>query len=205
MNRIRDMFRGRATEQGDLAALLGDGDNPLTSLAKNFVKTVQPPNSTGDDRSKDQAEGIEVRTARDWGQRLVEFNADLDIFLTLMTMIGLVIAFLSILNTMLMSVSERMIEFGVLKANGWTRWNILQLITLESAALGIWGGVLGCLFGWTGAQIINHLYETKVSLYASPGILTFSFLFSIVLGIAGGLYPAWWAVKMSPMEAIRRV
>lgn len=205
MTRIRDLFRGRGAEQGDLAAMLGNGDNPLTSLAKNFVRTVQPAQAAGDAKSADQAEGIEVRTARDWGQRLVEFNADLDIFLTLMTMIGLVIAFLSILNTMLMSVSERMIEFGVLKANGWTRGNILQLITLESAALGVCGGALGCLFGWTGVQIVNRLYETKVSLYASPGILVFSFLFSIILGIAGGLYPAWWAVKMSPMEAIRRV
>lgn len=205
MLRIRDQFRGRGTEQADLASLLGNGDQALTSLAKNFVRTIQPRPSADKDPLKDEAEGIEVRTARDWGERLIEFNADLDIFLGLMTVIGLLIAFLSILNTMLMSVSERMIEFGVLRANGWTRWNILQLITLESAALGVCGGVFGCLFGWIGAQVVNHIYETKASLYASPGILGFSFLFSIALGVAGGLYPAWWAVKMSPMEAIRRV
>ena len=103
-----------------------------------------------------------------------------------------------------MSVSERMIEFGVLKANGWSCWNILQLITLESMALGVCGGIFGCLIGWIGTIVLNTVYETKVNLYASPSVLGFSLIFSIVLGILGGLYPAWWAVRMSPMDAIRK-
>ena len=55
-----------------------------------------------------------MRSADDWAEKLDEFSADLDLFLTLMTAIGVVIAVLSIVNTMLMSVTERRTEFGVL-------------------------------------------------------------------------------------------
>jgi putative ABC transport system permease protein len=198
---IRKRFRGRATEaasaQSSATSLEG-----INELAKVVVQSLQP--KTEPTASTELEEGIEARTARDWGNRLMEFNADLDLFLWLMTLIGVAIALLSILNTMLMSVSERMIEFGVLKANGWTRWNILQLVTLESAALGVCGGVIGCLAGWIGTLVLNAIYETKLNLYASPGVIAFSLAFSVVLGMLGGLYPAIWAVRMSPMEAIRR-
>jgi putative ABC transport system permease protein len=149
-------------------------------------------------------ESIEVRSAQDWGDKIAEFSSDLDIFLYLMTGIGVVIALLSILNTMLMSVAERLIEFGVLKANGWSAWDVMRLITWESALLGLSGGVLGCLAGWTAVQVLNAMFPTKLHLFASPGLLLFSLAFSTFLGIIGGLYPAIWALRMSPMEAIRR-
>ena len=121
-----------------------------------------------------------------------------------MTAIGVLIALLSILNTMLMSVAERMIEFGVLRANGWSSWDVLRLITWESALLGIMGGVLGCASGCLVVQVVNWTFPTKVHLFASPSLLLFSLVFSTLLGMSGGLYPAFWAVRMSPMEAIRR-
>lgn len=149
-------------------------------------------------------ESIEVRSAQDWGNKIAELSSDLDVFLYLMTAIGVVIALLSILNTMLMSVAERIVEFGVLKANGWTSWDVMRLITWESALLGFGGGVLGCVLGWIAVQVVNVVYETKMHLYASPGLLLFSLGFSTVLGMLGGLYPAVWALRMSPMETIRR-
>jgi putative ABC transport system permease protein len=202
MEEIRQRFRGRGTEGASDGAEANVAGNAISDIAKSLLQSMQP--ATGEKKAGEPEEGIDVRTARDWGNRLMEFNSDLDLFLWLMTLIGVVIALLSILNTMLMSVSERLIEFGVLKANGWTRWNILQLITLESAALGCCGGLLGCGTGWAGTFVLNTIYETKLNLYASPRLLLFSLAFSMVLGMIGGLYPALWAVRMSPMEAIRR-
>ena len=131
-------------------------------------------------------------------------SSDLDVFLYLMTGIGVVIALLSILNTMLMSVAERLIEFGVLKANGWSAWDVMKLVTWESALLGLGGGILGCMAGWVAVQVMNAIYPTKLHLFASPALLLFSLAFSWVLGMIGGIYPAIWALRMSPMEAIRR-
>ncbi len=149
-------------------------------------------------------DGLEVRSAVDWGNRIQEFSADLDVFLYLMNGIGVAIALLSILNTMLMSVSERMTEFGVLKANGWSSLDLFKLIGWESALLGLWGGVLGCFLGWCGTHVVNWYIPQKLNLYASPGLLLFSLLFSMSLGLIGGAYPAWWATRMTPMDAIRR-
>ena len=165
---------------------------------------ISPTESATSDQKAPAEEAIEVRSAQDWGDKIAEFSSDLDIFLYLMTGIGVIIALLSILNTMLMSVAERLIEFGVLKANGWSAWDVMKLITWESALLGLGGGLLGCLCGWTAVQILNAIFPTKLHLYASPGLLLFSLIFSSVLGMIGGVYPAIWALRMSPMEAIRR-
>ncbi len=178
--------------QGNGASANKAPDQPLQAASKTETETAPIE------------EAIEVRSAQDWGDKIAEFSSDLDIFLYLMTGIGVVIALLSILNTMLMSVAERLIEFGVLKANGWSAWDVMKLITWESALLGLSGGVLGCLAGWIAVQLLNAIFPTKLHLYASPGLLLFSLIFSTVLGMIGGLYPAIWALKMSPMEAIRR-
>lgn len=165
----------------------------------------EPVTETVDAQTDDAAEGpLDIRSAADWAERFDEFSEDLDIFLMIMTSIGLTIAVLSIINTMLMSVSERIIEFGILKANGWSQSDIMRLITFESAILGLAGGVVGAVTGWAGTLIVNWKFPDRVSLFASPGLLLFSLVFATLLGIVGGLYPAIWATRMMPMDAIRR-
>ena len=147
---------------------------------------------------------IEVRSPSDWADRFQDFSADLDLFLAIMSGIGVTIAVLSIVNTMLMSVTERIIEFGILKANGWSRYDVLRLITSESAVLGFVGGIFGCLVGWAATRGINSIWPDRIYLVATPGLLLFALAFSTSLGIIGGLYPAVWAMRMMPMDAIRR-
>ncbi len=214
MEDVRTLFRGRkvdASRTTALAALGSGGSLDLMSLAAKLMQSApskeEQPTATSDaDSGKADLteEAVEVRSAVDWGDKVQELSGDLDIFLWLMTAIGVIIALLSILNTMLMSVAERMIEFGVLRANGWSSWDVLRLITWESALLGLMGGILGCASGCVVVLVVNWTFPTKVHLYASPSLLLFSLVFSTVLGMSGGLYPAYWAVRMSPMEAIRR-
>lgn len=147
---------------------------------------------------------IEVKSVAEFGERIDKFADDLDVFLTVLTSIGVTIAVLSIVNTMLMSVTERIIEFGILKANGWSKTDVMKLITFESGVLGLAGGVFGAFFGWVGTHVINAVWPTRVTLYASPGLLVFAIAFSTALGVLGGLYPALWAMRLMPMDAIRR-
>ncbi len=147
---------------------------------------------------------VEVRNASDFSDRFKEMSEDLNLILAVLTGIGMTVAVLSIVNTMLMSVTERVIEFGVLKANGWTPWDVLKLITVESATLGLSGGLLGSVIGWIATVAINARWPDRINLFASPGLLAFSVIFSGVVGLLGGLYPAIWAMRLSPMEAIRR-
>ncbi len=126
----------------------------------------------------------------DWAREFKHFSEDLDIFLMLMTAIGVTIAFVGIVNTMLMSVTERFIEFGILKANGWSSGDVLRLIAFESRFWVLAGGLLGCLFGWIATHAINAHWPTRIHLYAGPQLLIASVCFSTVLGVLGGLYPA---------------
>ncbi|MBS0201835.1 MAG: ABC transporter permease [Planctomycetes bacterium] len=207
---IQAKFRGRNVGASSGMNLLSSGD-PVNSLVNAAATMFQAQSTPPAQKSESESDtppppedALDIRSANDWGKKIQELSSDLDIFLYLMTGIGVVIALLSILNTMLMSVAERMIEFGVLKANGWSAWDILRLITWESALLGILGGASGCGLGWIAVQIGNWSLPDKLHLYASPALLLFSLGFSTVLGMLGGLYPAWWAVRMSPMDAIRR-
>lgn len=147
---------------------------------------------------------VEVRMAEDWSQRLEEFSGDLNIFLSLITTIGLAIAVLSIINTMMMSVTERTTEFGILRANGWSQGHIVRLMTLESGLIGLCGGIVGTTLGVAAVRIINWNWSDRLQLYAGPQLILFGIAFSTALGICGGLYPAWVAARMSPMESIRR-
>ena len=179
-------------------------EKPGARQKSDFTSSPSIPPKTVADTSSTTELPLEVRTAEDWAREFEKFSSDLDLFLLIMTSIGVTIAVLGIVNTMLMSVTERIIEFGILKANGWADGDVLRLIACESALLGVSGGVLGCLLGWAGTLLINARWPTRIHLYASPGLLTFSLVFSIVVGILGGLYPAIWAARMRPMDAIRR-
>lgn len=179
--------------------------NPTGKKVENTIsKPAISDLKTGKTEAESAESGLEVRSASDWGERLDTFTADLDIFLGLMTGIGVLIAMLSIINTMLMSVMERVVDFGILKANGWSNRDVMLLITAESSLLGVLGGFLGGILGLIAIAVVNWKFASQVHLYASPGLLLFGVFFSTLLGVLGGLYPAIWTTRMTPIEAIRR-
>jgi putative ABC transport system permease protein len=147
---------------------------------------------------------VEVRSPEDWAEQFQEFSGDLDLFLTLISAVGFLIAVLSILNTMLMSVMERTSEFGILRANGWTRGEVMRLVMSESAVIGLAGGILGTILGLIAAAVANRVFPDRLHLHVSVGLALFAFVMSTLLGVFGGLYPAWKAARLSPMDAIRR-
>jgi putative ABC transport system permease protein len=188
------------------SALDGSAHNGASDSrpAKSVATMAAPARAAGTGTGRPPLMPIEVRSPTDWADRFQDFSADLDLFLAIMSGIGVTIAVLSIVNTMLMSVTERIIEFGILKANGWSRYDVLRLITSESAVLGFVGGIFGCVVGWVATRGINSIWPDRIYLVATPGLLLFALVFSTLLGIAGGLYPAFWAMRMMPMDAIRR-
>lgn len=224
VDRIQSVFEGRdlAPWQPTLQGNLSGESTELLAILNRALKTFTDAGQRQQEKPQQDAASpqktvipkqnskspdklpLEVRSAMDWAERFEEFSSDLDIFLLIMTTIGVTIAVLSIVNTMLMSVTERVIEFGILKANGWSKLDVMKLITYESAVLGLGGGLLGASLGWLATQLINNHWPTRVHLFASPGLLLFSIVFSTLLGILGGLYPALWTMRMMPMDAIRR-
>jgi len=205
--RGRDLKRSADAPANTLAATLAGVGQALgltTDVASPAATIPNPSPAQGDAGQPAAVSPVEVRSGDDWAERFEEFTADLNFFLTLITGVGITIAVLSIVNVMLMSVTERTIEFGILRANGWSRRNVMSLVTLESAVLGIVGGILGSIGGWVAVQIINRAFPERAHLHAGLFLMLFAIVFSTALGMLGGLYPAWRAAKMSPMDAIRR-
>jgi putative ABC transport system permease protein len=208
--RIRRHFRGRELDHWNpLQMAVGGTLSAITNRPEEEDQTNQPTaNRESDEKTGlfeiDESLPIEVRSVSEWASRFDRLTEDLDLLLAILTGIGVTIAVLSIVNTMLMSVSERIIEFGILKANGWSRRDVLKLVTFESAVIGVAGGVLGAFLGWIATLIVNATWPMKANLYASPGLLAFAVVFASLLGVLGGLYPAIWAMRMMPMDAIRR-
>jgi putative ABC transport system permease protein len=112
---------------------------------------------------------------------------------------------LSVMNTMLMSVSERTKEFGLLKALGVERKNILFMTMGEAALMGIIGGLLGIAVGGTIVYYLNDILASKgTALFdITPRLVVTALLFATILGMICGTYPAYRATRMSPMEALR--
>lgn len=138
-----------------------------------------------------------------------QYKAQLYIF-SLITVsaaiLAAIIGGLSVMNTMLMSVSERTKEFGILKSLGAGRINILIMTMEEAAIIGFIGGIFGIV---TGGALINFLNDASEAAHGTvifiltPRLIIVSLVFAISLGIICGSYPAYKAAILSPLEALR--
>lgn len=119
--------------------------------------------------------------------------------------IAIVAGGLSVLNTMLMSVFERTREIGVLRALGWRRIVVLAMILRESVLLGVLGGAAGFAISLVLIELmkLSAALGSWVDPVWSWDIFARAFLLSILLGAIGGLYPAYRATRLSPVEALR--
>jgi len=121
------------------------------------------------------------------------------------SILAIFIGGLGMLNTMLMSVLERTREIGVRRALGWRRRHVLGMILGESLVLGVLGGVVGILIGLGLGRLVSllpGLYGGMAPLYG-PRLFVQALVVAAVAGTVGGLYPAWRATRMSPVEALR--
>jgi len=119
--------------------------------------------------------------------------------------IALLIGILGIANTMAMSVYERTREIGILRALGWNRRQVLFLIQLEAAILGLGGGFFGIVFGWCGLHLLADLPQTASIVSTSIPVLLLaeSLGIAVLAGLIAGALPAWRASKLSPVAALR--
>lgn len=146
---------------------------------------------------------IDARNMDEFSENFTRLLGDLDTFLLMIVSLALLVGVVGIVNTMLMSTTERFAEFGVLRTNGWSRGDVLLLVTAESAYLGLWAGLIGCGLTLGLVAIGNQFIGGGLQLIIGPGLIAFGLALSVVMGVLGGLYPAWRASRLVPMDAIR--
>lgn len=133
------------------------------------------------------------------------FNS-ISLFLIGIGSISLLVAGVSILNVMLMSTMERIKEIGIMKAIGASRRDIMKTFILEAFLLGVVASFVGGVLSFAASLMVNILILKDASYLFTPSSISFIIVgvaFGITTSLLGGIYPAWKASKMQPLDALR--
>ncbi len=121
--------------------------------------------------------------------------------------ISLLVAGLSIMNTIMMVVRERTREIGTLKAIGAKRWHVLAIFLSEAGILSLLGGIFGCILGVLGVyfikEFIQQLIGIQLLIIISPIVMAYGIIIAFTIGLLAGFQPSWQGSNIRPIEALR--
>lgn len=163
-----------------------------------------------------QTEDFTVISAQTIQSSISSVTSSISLFLGGIAAISLLVGSIGIANTMFTSVVERTRQIGVLKALGMKSREVMLLFLIESALMGLLGGIIGSGLGVVASQLISQLGGsisaggagaagglTAFRTYVSPLLIFEAIAFSIFIGAISGLLPARQASKLEPVEALR--
>jgi putative ABC transport system permease protein len=184
-------------------------DNKPNEISGFTVSAVKPIDDQSLDdlaeRIKELQPGLKVTKSKEFVNNVQQIKMSSAVA-WITSAIALIIGAIGMLNTMIMSVFERTKEIGTLRAIGWRRSRIIQMIIGESLLLSIGGAIIGSAAGVALVKLLTKLPIASgiVSGEISTGVFVQGFLVAILVGAAGSIYPAVWGANLLPTEALRR-
>jgi putative ABC transport system permease protein len=148
-------------------------------------------------------QGVELvaRTSGDFAEQISGVIDQITRFVTGIAVIALIVGAIGIANITLVSVTERTREIGIMKAVGARNRDVMELFLLEATLLGAAGAVLGLplgiLVGWAATRY------AEVGFALAPYWSVLAVAVGVLVGVVAGLYPAWRAARVDPIDALR--
>lgn len=179
----------------DMVYIMGAEDDNAANVGANAINILEARHSN---------RGRDAYKAQDMLQQVNQINSVIGIFqsfIAAVAAISLLVGGIGVMNIMLVAVTERTREIGIRKALGAKTKAIMMQFLTESAIITIIGGVIGMVFGYIGASLIALL--VGISPVFSVSTIMGTLIFSSVVGIFFGIYPAKKAARMSPIDALR--
>ncbi len=146
-----------------------------------------------------KANNFSMETAASIIDQFKAITAGVAIAMVVISSVGLMIGGIGVMNIMLVSVTERTREIGIRKAIGAKQSDILLQFLIEAATLTGFGGLLGLLLGWLLTLLVKLVLPSYVPWWAPVA----GFFASVGIGIIFGLWPAWKAARLDPIESLR--
>ena len=186
--------------------------NKWTSLSIN----VESASEEDYDKTREEAIGImrtirkvkpgvdndfEIITSGEMIETFSGFTSGIKLFALSVSIIALVVAGIGIMNIMLVSVTERIKEIGIRKAIGATKQDILTQFLMEAVFLSEFGGIVGIIMGISAGNLVSFIFKIPAVIpidWAIIGLAVCS-----LIGIGFGIYPAWKAAQLDPIESLR--
>jgi putative ABC transport system permease protein len=161
--------------------------------------------------------GYQANTPQSMVESINSFFLVLQVIFGGVGAIALLVAAIGIANTMTMAILERTREIGLMKAIGAKNKDILSIFLGEAAGIGLVGGLGGVIIGWGASALLNIVALSYFASQASSGggtvptmatstpfwLPVFALVFSIVIGLLSGLYPALRAATLIPVDALK--
>ncbi len=132
-------------------------------------------------------------------EQFQSITAGVALAMIVISSIGLMIGGIGVMNIMLVSVTERTREIGIRKAVGAKQSDILMQFLIEAATLTGFGGLVGLIIGWVLTLLISLVFPSYVPWWAPP----LGFFASVGIGLIFGIWPAWKAARLDPIESLR--
>jgi len=169
----------------------------------DFIKDVEESIDSSVNRKDEK---VDIRDFQSLIQSVESSMSSMTQFLMAIAAVSLLVAGVSILNIMLMSTIERTKEIGIMRAIGAFRENVMMIFLTEAAILGLLGGLIGAILSIAGGYFIISMmgFSTAYVLDISSAIyIAEGFAVGVATAVLSGLYPAWRASRMNPIEALR--
>jgi putative ABC transport system permease protein len=192
---------------------LVDDRGPVANSYAALIVRIDRSSGVQSVEDKIKAMGFNTFSLLDATRGLRRFFTILDLFLGIFGSLALAVASLGIINTLVMSILERRREIGIMKAIGASDGDVQKLFFAEAGAMGIFGGAVGVLLGWSLGRIINFgtgLYMMRTQQFKPDDVwmvpwwlIAGAIGFSVVVSLLAGLYPAARAARLDPVQALR--